>query len=141
MTPTIERIRSIGSRSSKRSLPGSSMWPRLAALAAPLAFRVLGLAATVGRGDPHGLLRVDLLVGRLGGQSGRGLLGLADHLGAHLVVVGLSAAAGVLGIALEQAREERRGDEDRRHGADHDPDDDREGEVLERRAAEDEQRR
>ena len=50
-------------------------------------------------------------------------------------------AARVLGVALHQRGQQRRGDEDRADRTDHDPDHDREREVLQRRAAEDVQRR
>ena len=85
---------------------------------------------------------------RRGGSRGRrsGRLAAATRLGrsaaeegaAHRHVDGVLvvAAPRVLGLALLEDREERRGDEDRGVGPGPDPDEEREGEVLERVAAE-----
>src|SRR5439155_23288681 len=76
---------------------------------------------------------------RLGGRRRFGLL---EHgLRRSVAERGLDVlAVRVLRLALLPDREQRRRDEDRRVGAREDADEEREGEVLQRRAAEEEQR-
>src|SRR5581483_269371 len=71
---------------------------------------------------------------------GGGELGLAQHLPALDAVERDLAAPGELGLALLPDREQRRRDEDRRVRTRGDADDQREREVLQRRAAEQEER-
>ena len=74
----IERIRSSGSRSSKRSLPGSSMRPRLAPLAAPLALGVRLVSPPPSTAAiPTGCSCL-VSSGVSARHAGGGLLGLAD---------------------------------------------------------------
>src|ERR1700712_1816170 len=71
----------------------------------------------------------------------RGLLGFGEHAAAERALGRVAAlAAVVLRLALLPPGEERRGDEDRRIRTGGDADEQREGEVLERRTAEEEQR-
>src|SRR5262245_2064840 len=118
------------------------MRPRPAALAARLAAvggrlavpAVTGLRRRGRRRDRHRLSLehypgLRLVCGRPGLE---GIVHLLDQAGV--------LAALVLGLALLDDREERRRDEDRRVRTGGDADEDREREVLERLAAEDEER-
>src|SRR5262245_24056700 len=132
-TAPIPASTSCSSRSREASLPGSSMWPRAPALAPPLALRLGAGDRPFDRGNRRELRR-RLGSGRLlGGDEDRLLLRLGHRLPVEV------AAPRPLGVAFHQAREQRRCDEGRADGAHDDSDHDREGEVLERRAAEEEQ--
>src|SRR5262249_17752687 len=146
-SPTVASPRHSAMKSSARSLASSR---RSRGTAAPLglagsAMRTrapplpAALSLLFGRGDDV-LDRVDRRQVR--GRFGRGgLLGLLeDRLGGTAVALDLDVlAACELRLALLQDRQQRRRDEDRRVGARGDADEQREREVLQGRAAEDEQ--
>src|SRR5215203_6384405 len=139
------------SRSSRStSAPLGSAWLPPLLLAAAMRSRPPArtptLALRLRPGDlavPGAVLRDRRQLRNRGRLRRRGQLGLAqDRRGRHALALhlGLADLRLPLRLALLEDRQERRGDEDGRVRTGRDPDHQREREVLERRAAEDQER-
>src|SRR3954454_10142810 len=122
---------------SKSRLTGSSMRPCAPSLPTPLSLRRdTGCAAVAAVAAVHGRDRREVLHRLRGGRLFRLLEGLLEAALRHRHVL----AARELGLALLPDRQQRRGDEDGRVSTGRDPDHQREREVLQRRATEEEER-